>query len=157
MAVRAPNPNRIKINRTYTVEEAADALGVHKNTVRRWIAAEGLLAVTDARPHLIPGAVLKPFLVEKRQRQRTRCGPGEFYCFKCRTPRRPALRIADYVPKSPDNGMLEALCSECGSIMYRAARQGDLPTFRTLFEIQERRAERSISDPPLPLPNSDFR
>jgi hypothetical protein len=54
------NYRRVKIHRTYTVAEVA-ALGVHKHTVRRWIAAG--LPTTDAkRPLLVNGAELRAFL-----------------------------------------------------------------------------------------------
>ena len=43
MANRRIDPRRIKTHFPYTVEEAANALGVHKNAVRKWI--KGGLAV----------------------------------------------------------------------------------------------------------------
>jgi predicted ArsR family transcriptional regulator len=49
MANRRIDPRRIKTHFPYTVEEAADALGVHKNTVRMWIKA-GLEVADDRRP-----------------------------------------------------------------------------------------------------------
>jgi hypothetical protein len=43
---RRPNGRRVKIHRTYTINEVAALLGVHKHRVRRWIAAG--LPTTDA-------------------------------------------------------------------------------------------------------------
>ena len=45
MANRRINPRHIKIHYSYTVKDAADALGTHKNTIRLWIK-QGL-ALTD--------------------------------------------------------------------------------------------------------------
>jgi excisionase family DNA binding protein len=53
---------RIKSKYSYTVEEAARALNLHRNTVRNWIRRGGLIAMTGSRPHLILGAVLVEFL-----------------------------------------------------------------------------------------------
>ncbi len=36
---KLPNHRLVKIHRSYTVEDAARCLAVHKNTVRRWIKA----------------------------------------------------------------------------------------------------------------------
>lgn len=50
------NWSRVKVHRSYTVDEAARLLGVTKGTIRRWIGA-GLPAITDRKPFLI----LAPF------------------------------------------------------------------------------------------------
>jgi Helix-turn-helix domain len=61
MANRRIDPRRIKTHFSYTVEEAADALGVHKNTVRMWI--KGGLAVADnRRPTVMSGAAIRDYL-----------------------------------------------------------------------------------------------
>src|SRR6516162_8070923 len=49
--VRRFNPRRVKIHRTYTVEEAARLFGVHKNTVRTWLkTGSRSTAATDPHP-----------------------------------------------------------------------------------------------------------
>lgn len=156
MAVRSPSPHRIKSNRPYLIEEAARTLGVHKNTIRRWISEEGLAAITDARPHIIPGDILKLFLKEKRERQRTKRGPGELFCLKCRASRKPAGDIAEYEPRSAKHGMLQAICSECECLMFRVTKRANLTEFEAFFEVQERGAESSITDPSCPSLNSDL-
>jgi integrase/recombinase XerD len=49
MANRRIDPRRIKIHRSCTVEEWAEILGTHKNTVRRWVS-QGLPTVDGRRP-----------------------------------------------------------------------------------------------------------
>lgn len=55
---------RIKIHRSYTVEDAAETVCVTPQTVRTWIK-QGLPAMTASRPYLILGCALKdvPLLV----------------------------------------------------------------------------------------------
>ena len=48
MAKRHPNYRLVKIHRSYTVEEAAGSLGVHKNTVREWVKVG--LPTSDGAP-----------------------------------------------------------------------------------------------------------
>jgi hypothetical protein len=112
------NYRRVKIHRTYTVAELAAAVGAHKQTVGRWIAAG--LPTTDARrPYLIHGAQFREF-IRARQPARQRCGPGEFYCLGCRAPKRPAGDMADYVPHSAARGAPTGICPTCGKLIFRA-------------------------------------
>ena len=53
-SVKRVNARRVKIHRSYAVDEAARLLGVHKNTVRSWIK-RGLPTVDNRRPILILG------------------------------------------------------------------------------------------------------
>jgi excisionase family DNA binding protein len=68
MGKRHPNYRRVKIHRSYAVEQAARRLGVHKNTVRAWIKV-GLPTIDDRRPILILGSDLIAFLRARRARK----------------------------------------------------------------------------------------
>jgi excisionase family DNA binding protein len=112
--VRRLNPQRVKIHRNYTVEEVARLFGVHKNTVRSWLKA-GLPGIDDRRPILVLGRQVVAFLHARRQRRRRRCRAGEFYCFRCRAPRRPASGLVDYLPLTAHVSNLTATCADCGA------------------------------------------
>jgi integrase len=64
------NWRRVKINRSYTLEEVARLLGVHKQTVRNW-AVQGLEILASQKPHLIRGAALRTFLDNRKFNQTT--------------------------------------------------------------------------------------
>jgi hypothetical protein len=81
---RRPDWRRIKALRSYTIDEAATALRVHRNAVRYWIKRCALPVFTDQRPHLIQGGDLVSFLKGRREAKRRSCGPGQFFCLKCR-------------------------------------------------------------------------
>ncbi len=124
MARRAPNPQRVKSNYSYPVEEVALRLGVHKNTVRRWIA-EGLPVIDAKRPMLIHGAALKTFLQQRRAAAKQPCGPGRLPCFRCCAPRPPAGEIVDFIQTTDTTGNLKATCL-CGAPMNRQVRTADI-------------------------------
>ena len=63
---KKPSPNLIKKHRVYTPWEASNALGVHRQTVLRWIKGKGLVADKAGTPWLIKGYDLKSFLGERR-------------------------------------------------------------------------------------------
>src|SRR5262249_4012737 len=146
----------VKIHRCYTVEEVAKLFGAHKNTVRGWLKA-GLPKIDGRRPILILGRQLAGFLHTRRDRRRQRCRAGEFYCFHCRAPRKPAARNAEYLPVTARSGNLRATCADCGTRMFRrvslhklVAGAGDLQV--TLPQAQQRIMERmKTTGPPANL------
>ena len=132
---RRVNPRLVKIHRNYSVEEAANLLGVHKNTVRAWIKC-GLSAIDDRKPILMLGRELREFL-ERRSRSRKRsCQPWEMYCLRCRDPKTPDGDMVDYEPMSDTDGRLIALCPDCGSLMNRFARVSRLGEMGEYYTVK---------------------
>jgi len=119
MANSRINPRRIRIHLPYTVEQVADALKVHKNTVRLWIK-QGLPVADEHRPVILAGADVRSFLLERRASRKRPTGPGRFYCFRCREAVQPAGDMADLVPRNDRLGTLQGLCPNCGALMHRA-------------------------------------
>src|SRR4029078_13012958 len=74
--MRRLNPRRVKIHRTFTVEEVARLFGVHKSTVRGWLKA-GLPRIDGRRPILILGRKVVGFLYARREGRRQRCRGGD--------------------------------------------------------------------------------
>lgn len=108
------NPNLCKIHRCYTVEEAAELLGVHKHTIRNWIK-NGLPVYDDKKPLLILGSDLKLFIKESLKKNKQPCQLAEIYCFKCRAPRKVQLNTAKFIQHSTTIGRVFGKCCECGS------------------------------------------
>lgn len=115
---RRPNPRRVKIHRSYSVDEVAVLLGVHKNTVREWLR-RGLPALTEQRPLLILGRELAAFLNRRRQANKRPCQPGEIYCVRCRVPQKPAGGMAEYRLLTASGGNLVGICPRCDALIYR--------------------------------------
>lgn len=156
MPARRINPRLIKIHRSYSVEEAARALGAHKNSVRGWIK-KGLPVVDGGRPVLILGHELRTYLERKRKAGKRPCPPGTIYCLKCRDPRVPALGMVEYVPRNAATGNLTALCETCGTTLFRCTRRGDIAAIMPGIDVQIREAgERLIGRTP-PSLNCDER
>lgn len=145
MPVRRLNPGLIKIHRSYSIEDAARTLGVHKNTVANWLK-NGLSPIDDQRPILIQGRVLRAFLRERRDRQKRRCSVGELYCLKCRSPKPPLDRKAIYVPLTNAGGNLQGRCSDCLSIICRRVSLARLHEFSAVLTITSKQASLRIND-----------
>ena len=152
---RRINPRRIKVHHSYTVEEAARALGVHKNTVRGW-RRKNLKPIDNRKPILFAGKDLRDFL-ERMNRGRKQPSPkGHFYCFRCRAPRRPAMGMVDYVPITTVSGNLRAFCIECETLMHRRARLADLHTIMPGITVQLAGAQPRLSETAYPSLNCHF-
>jgi hypothetical protein len=149
-----PNPRRVKKLNTYTVEEAARTLGLHRNTIREWVK-RGLPTIDCRRPTLILGRSLADFIETRRARNRQPCGPGEFYCMRCRAPRRPAERMADYLPLTATVGNLRGMCPECEALIHRRVSRAKLDALRGLLDIAFPQGQQHIRESLPPSVNCD--
>jgi hypothetical protein len=155
MRKRHPNHRLVKIHRSYTVEEAAQLFGTHKNTVRAWVKA-GLPTCDSKRPILILGHDLAAFLQARRTRNKRPCQPGEIYCVRCRAAKRPAGDMAEYQPITASLGNLMGICPDCDGTIYRRANRAKLPSIGGNLDISFSEAEPRVSESNLPIVNSDF-
>lgn len=134
----------MKKYRSYTVHEVTSVLGVHKNTVREWIRAG--LPTLKGRPVLILGADLIDFLVARRKRKRRPCGPGQMYCFICRTPQFPAGGMIDFAPMNSKVANLTGICPVCYGVMHRCVSATQIEEMRNIVGISLSRALPSLNE-----------
>ena len=145
---------RVKLHHSYTISELSALVGGHKHTICRWIAA-GLKTTDAKRPLLIHGADFRAFM-KAREPIKQPCQLGEFYCFRCRAPRRPALNMADYYPRTPLRGQLSGICSGCERMIYRATTLAKLGQIGTELDVAFPKAQQRIDDSASAFSNVDF-
>ena len=133
MAKHRPKWHRIKVHRSYTVDEAARELSISKGTVRRWLKDGELPFLDDQKPALILGVSLKAF-GQDRNKSKVKCKAHELYCFRCHSPRTAAGNMADFVQRSPKSGNLKAIC-ECGTIMNKNVSMVTLQSLKAVLDI----------------------
>ena len=129
------NPRLAKKHRSYSVQELAEKLGVHKHTVRGWLK-KGLPAIYDAKPTLIQGEEFQHWWATQRKETKRPCNPGQMYCFKCREPKRPALGMVEYAATNAATGNLKALCETCGTVMCQRIRLANLDARMPQMDVQ---------------------
>ena len=150
---RLPSPSRIKTHYVYTVWEAAQALGRHRQTIIRWIKDKGLVADRNKLPWLIQGKDLKQFLVHRRAKSKTKLALHHLFCLGCRAPQEPDGKFAEYTQTSSTTGMLKALCPACGSILNKVVRRADLEAIQAKVEVTVQQANPRLVSLPEPLSN----
>lgn len=149
---KKPNPRRIKKHRIYTLAEAAEVLGLHRQTIIRWIKIDGLLADCTRRPWLIEGTNLKTFLEGRRAVGKCKTRPEQIYCLPCRTPQIPAGRMAEFHLKAGTSGQLIGICPACDRFMHKAVSRSDLDRIRAVLEVTIRQAQpRMVGDSDAPV------
>lgn len=156
MSSKRISPRFIKIHRSYSVEDIARTLNVHKNSVRSWIKS-GMPTVDNTRPILVLGSDLKLWLETRRKANKRPCKAGTIYCFKCREPKAPALGMIEYKPMNSKMGNLNALCEACGTVMHRRIKEIDIPIKMPDLEVQIREAPPSIIERAQPSLNCDYK
>jgi len=156
MPARRVNPQVVKLHRSYSVDELAARLDVHKNTVRQW-QRDGLRPVDDRRPVLFQGGDVRAFLAARNTGRKRPCPPGTFYCFRCREPRPPALGMVDYVALTRTTGNLGAICAACEGVMHRRARCDALAAVMPGVEVRMAQAPLPLEGSPSPSLNRDLK
>lgn len=137
---RIPSPNLVKTHYVYSVWEAGQALGRHRQTIVRWIKDKGLIADRSKVPWLIEGKDLKQFLGQQRAKCKTKLALHNLLCLGCKTPQEPDGKFAEYTQVSPTTGMLKALCPSCGNVINKVVRRTDLEAIRAKIEVSVQQA-----------------
>lgn len=153
---RHPNHRLVKSHRSHTVEEIARLFAIHRNTVRSWIKT-GLRTVDNRRPMLVQGRDLVEFLLRRRMNKKRTCGPGELYCLRCRSPKRPAGDMVEFRPTTGNSGNLTAICPDCGCLIHRIVAAGKLEQFQQELNVFSSQALPHIREIDQPSLNSDLR
>lgn len=151
---RRPDYRRVKIHRSYTVDEAARTLGVHKQTVRAWIA-NGLPTIDERRPIMIQGQALFNFLHDARRKAKRPCAMDEIYCVKCRAPKVPAGRMVDYLPQTDKYGNLLGICPGCDTMIPKRVSRAKLDAIGGVLDITFPQAEPDLREKNSPSLNHD--
>lgn len=116
---------KIKLNWEYTVEDISELFSVTTKTVYRWTTL-GLKPIEGSqRPYLFHGEDLKEFIKNMLSKRRHPLGEDEFFCMKCRCPRKskPGFQttILTEIRMGTNklSGRKTGVCEICGTKMFR--------------------------------------
>jgi hypothetical protein len=132
---RTYNLSRIKQDFSYLIPEICECLGVCKGTVHQWLR-KGLPKNDDAKPFLIHGSALRAFLAAQQSTRKQPCQPDQFYCFRCRQPRRPWGSVVDVHLHNEKVINLSGLCEQCECLINKRGAVKNLRQIAETFDIQ---------------------
>lgn len=113
------NGRLFKARSYYDFGEIAELLNVHLRTVQVW-RKDGLPILDAKKPFLVMGKKLRDFLKARRQSRKKPLKIGEFYCPRCREPRRSrpdrlaAQATQRRLGKTYKQVLLRGVCEVCG-------------------------------------------
>lgn len=73
---------------SYTINEMSEYLGINKKTCLRWIENGLPIVPGSKKPILMLGSQIKEFLRKKDSKKKVELKRNEFYCLRCKAPRR---------------------------------------------------------------------
>jgi len=121
---RKYNPNLIRLRRSYSFAEISEVYGLHRRTVENW-RNQGLKTIDETfKPYLVIGAEVRRFLKERNRRRKYPLKPGEFFCPRCRIPRkslkdRVSVEITDKKLGRYRQAIIKGKCEVCGCRLFR--------------------------------------
>ncbi|KAF0112937.1 MAG: hypothetical protein FD163_639 [Hyphomonadaceae bacterium] len=125
---RKINLARIRQTRTYTTAELSKLLDVHINTIRGY-TKQGLKPIDATWPVLFHGSDVKEYLAKRQSKNKCVLEIDEFYCLKCRKPRKPLGRMVDVTFCNQKMANMSALCEVCETKMNRRTNIQRLPEY----------------------------
>lgn len=125
---------KIKQNLTYTMQEAADALGLSLVTVREWVK-KGLPIHKDKRPFLIYGEELRRFIQSMQQAKRYKLTDFQLSCFTCKAACEPSGMAVILVRQTTKTSRLSGICADCGGRCARIISNQRIPLFEQVLQI----------------------
>lgn len=141
---RRYNTRRISLKISYSVQEVSELFSVHKNAVLNWIKA-GLKIIDQRKPYLINGADLVEFLNTKQKKRKHKCKHNEFYCFKCRVPRKPHPGSVKITPRNIHRLKITAKCELCLTPVFKEGSAKKLQEIEKLYSVQSQQQEHIVS------------
>lgn len=142
---------RIKANKSYRIDELAQATGVTSPTVRNWIK-NGMACVDGNRPTLIIGFQALEFLNARKSNSNQPMALGEFYCLRCKAPRSPLGGMADYEPSSArGGGVLRRFVASVNAPAIAISAPLRCPKFHPYWMLKSEALGRAIRTPQPPL------
>ena len=132
---RSYNVRLIRRDLSYTVQEIGELLGVHPQAVRRWLRA-GLTTIDSRKPFLVHRSELIEFLRNRKSARKRPCRKDQFFCCRCRAPRRPQQNRVEITIRNSRQLSLAALCENCGARMNRLGTADRLPEYRKTFLVE---------------------
>ena len=116
------------------MEEVANTLKVHVQTVRTWIKDEGLKIIDNRQPFLIYGFELIEFIKKQNHKGKCKTPFDQFYCMSCKDAR-PALQNTIAFVQKPNGLCVKAVCRTCKSKMNKTYKLNDFQKLKRAFNV----------------------
>lgn len=136
------NPMAIKAALSYTINEAAQALGKNPATIRNWIK-DGLPVMSSCKPYLISGEALRFYLRNKYKSAKRPLAADQLFCPCCGVGRKPDDMAVVMSEMAPKTNLLKGQCSQCNATATRMISKSRVDEFAQMFNITKQASSRA--------------
>lgn len=133
--MRRINIRRIKAKYSYMLQELADVIGCHANTISNWIKLEGLQRIDGIYPYMLYGQVVIDFLKARQLKNKNKLLINEFRCCTCQVPRKAWEAIATIKTINSKVAMLQAVCEQCNGKISKIISLKNISEIEKIFNI----------------------
>lgn len=133
--VRRINARLIKSKYSYSLQELADVIGCHSNTISNWIKCEGLQRIDGIYPYMLYGQVVIDFLKARQLKNKTTLSINEFRCCTCQSSRKAWEGIATIKTINSKIAMLQAICEQCNGKINKIISLKKISELEQIFNI----------------------
>ncbi len=133
--MRRINTRLIKSKYSYMLQELADVIGCHPNTISNWIKNEGLQRIDGVYPYMLFGQVVIDFLKDRQLKNKSKLLLNEFHCCTCQAPRRAWEGIATIKSINSKIAMLHAVCEQCDGKISKIISLKNITEIEKTFTI----------------------
>lgn len=131
---RTYNIRLIRARSSYSTSEIANVLGVHISTVRTW-HKQGMVSLNPGENQLLfKGYAIKEFLDRRQKGRKIKLKENEFYCTRCRLPRKSNPKNIEFIDTNKRIGrddwqiIIRGKCVVCGCKLNRFHTKNKLKT-----------------------------
>jgi transposase-like protein len=126
----------VKASLTYTIDEAAQALGKNPATIRNWIR-DGLPVMSSCKPYLMSGAAIREYLRAKHKAAKRPLEADQLFCPTCGVGRKPVDMAVCMSKIAPKTNLLKGQCSQCKGTATRMIARSRVTEFAQTFIIKK--------------------
>lgn len=130
------NPNLIRADLSYSVNDLAIALKIHKGTVLTW-HKEGLPVIDKSKPYLFHGKDLRGFIKARQNKRKHKCAENELFCFKCHQVRLSKNNTVNIRIKDEKHLNISGICAVCGCPLNKAGSLNAIEKIKQVFTVKQ--------------------
>ncbi len=127
------DPRRIKSYRSYKTRDVCRLFRdkkLHEQTLRGWVREGKLEAFWQGNTMYVYGAVLKKFIIEKNNQNKSPLAFNQFRCWKCKTAAPPLNNTVEKLAEGRNKSLLAlGSCASCGheiERLYKASEESEI-------------------------------
>jgi|CXWL01.1.fsa_nt_gi hypothetical protein len=133
--MRRINTRLIRAKYSYLLQELADDIGCHVNTISNWIKHEGLQRIDGIYPYMLYGQVVIEFLKSRQLKNKSKLLLNEFHCCTCQASCRAWEGIATIKTINSKIAMLQAVCEQCNGKINKLISLKNIAEIENAFTI----------------------